>query len=333
MSEFQEYAELYPNIPIELLLFFSEYKVEGDRAIHNTIMKFCGHYQKKYDTKNIPQPRVISAICDRLVENGKLSVINKSGPDNINSSYYCNATKELKENEQLQGWLNTKLKYEVFGFVNIYNDYKKFVLPVEFTYQDDRKSLGTCFLFQDGIASARHCFEDASAISIKGIPKEILQNAKYYVYENKLMDLVFIRTYDGFAESIVFSEEANLLDEVMTLGFPQVAGYHNFLAIENATVSARFTASKGQVAAKAEDIWIKEKLLLITAKIKGGNSGGPVINKSGSVIGISVNMSTSDGDYDDLGYGTVIPIEFLNELIYKPKFELDMSKTTFHDFE
>jgi S1-C subfamily serine protease len=65
------------------------------------------------------------------------------------------------------------------------------------------------------------------------------------------------------------------------------------------------------------------------------NSGGPIINKNGSVVGVSVNISSGDGDYDDLGYGTVIPIKYVIEEIVNTseKFILDASNTKFVDFE
>ena len=106
------------------------------------------------------------------------------------------------------------------------------------------------------------------------------------------------------------------------------------MTAENATVSARFTTSFGQIVSNAEDIWIKEKLFLVTAKIKGGNSGGPVVAKNGSVVGVSVSLSTGEGDYDDLGYGTVIPIEFVDSLINSEiKIYLDTNKIEFVDFD
>jgi len=131
-----------------------------------------------------------------------------------------------------------------------------------------------------------------------------------------------------------FSEQAEVLNEVMTLEYPKIPGYHNFLAAENATVSSRYTPSKGQIAAVAEDIWIKERLFLITAKIKGGNSGGPVVARNGSVVGVSVNLTEGEGDYDNLGYGTAIPIYLLDELINaQEKNYLASEQIEFIDFE
>ncbi len=62
--------------------------------------------------------------------------------------------------------------------------------------------------------------------------------------------------------------------------------------------------------------------MLITAKICGGNSGGPIVNEEGSVVGVSCQIPNYEGDigdYDDLGYGIVIPIKYLFEILSEKK--------------
>lgn len=44
-----------------------------------------------------------------------------------------------------------------------------------------------------------------------------------------------------------------------------------------------------------------------------------MINGQGKIVGVSVNVSKGNGDYDDLGYGTVIPISFIDEDIVDKK--------------
>ncbi len=326
----------YPNLPIEIIIFFSKHEIIGGKLKGKKIYEFLEYYSKKYNLESRIQPIVVSRICDILVSNRKLSILNTEGPDNISSSYLSfihNST--LETDIALQRSVNHSLSCLVYGFPYIYNEYKKLVLPVEYTDQNNDKSLGTCFLFNGRIITAKHCIEGAKKIGIKGISKEKLNTASFYKHENPLMDIIYIELKDPIENSILFSDDFSILDEVMTLGYPKIAGYHNFLAAENAIVSARFTVTSGQIAAYAEDIWIKERMFLITAKIKGGNSGGPLINKSGSVVGVSVNMTSGDGDYDNLGYGTAIPIKYINELLTNrnEKLMLDTRNITFVDFE
>lgn len=336
MDELQDYSKIYPNLPIEIILFFSEWKIkEKNTLIHQTVLDFCQFYHKKYNSIDFPQPRIIAKICNILVDNHILTLLGIGGPDNTYNSYLFVIKEKsyLKDGKNLN-LLNKQLSYLIYGFRYIYDEYKKFVLPVEYVNNSDDISLGTCFLYNGGIVTAKHCIENAKKISIQGIPKEYLKEASFEIHKNNLMDLLFIRLKNTLNDSIDFSEKADILDEVMTLGYPKIPGYHNYLVAENAKVSARYTTLVGQIASYAEDIWIKEKLFLITAKIKGGNSGGPVINKQGAIVGVTVNVTESEGNYDELGYGTVIPVSFLDELIRNEnKNYLNISKIIFNDFD
>ena len=75
--------------------------------------------------------------------------------------------------------------------------------------------------------------------------------------------------------------------------------------------------------------------MLITAKIKGGNSGGPVINSNGCLVGIACQQPNYEGEignYDDLGYGIAVPVKYLKELIATKSMRMDVPKNFFRDF-
>ena len=340
MDEFNIYPFKYPNLPIQIVLFFSKVESKNGTHVKKTITDFIDYYRKKFDINEMLQPRHIVIICDKLVELGSLSVLQRGGIDGLNSSYICFLkNKELRSSSELQDITNIKLSCMIYDFGYIYEIYKQYINPIlHISIKDtkEKQSLGTCFSFLGGLATAKHCLEDASKIAIKGLKKEDFNDAKVYIHPNEKMDIAFIQFPTQLANSILSHEKGNILDDVITMGFPKIAGFHNFITTETAQISARFTTTKGQVASQAKDIWIKEDLLLITAKIKGGNSGGPVINKNGSVIGISSQIAHSDGDYDDLGYGTVIPISFLvNDILSieeDKRILFDLNHIEFIDF-
>ena len=101
------------------------------------------------------------------------------------------------------------------------------------------------------------------------------------------------------------------------MGYPNVPGFTEFLAAEKAAISARITVTKGAIASEAADLWAKTPLFLITARVRGGFSGGPVINAMGTAVGIvsreplskAADKNDLYAEYDNLGYGVVIPTE------------------------
>lgn len=336
MNTILEYSTQFPNLLVEIVLFFSKFDQKNGKIVPKMIYEFSDFYKKKFSAPDLPQPRIISLICEKLVEYGHLSVLERKGPDGLNNSYISFVKDPLLEKDKnRQQILNNVLSLKVFGFPYIYNSYRNFVLPIEFTNWDNRKTLGTCFAFLGGIATAKHCVSGAKALAIGGIDSETLTKASFYIHRKEAMDLLFIQFQSKLESCIRLYDTAIILDEVMTLGYPKVPGYHNFLASEKANVSARFTSTRGQVSAHAEDLWIRERLLLITARISGGNSGGPVINRAGAVVGISVNAPDAEGDYDDLGYGVAIPINFFVDEVMNgsDKEKLDVSKISFGNLQ
>jgi serine protease Do len=56
--------------------------------------------------------------------------------------------------------------------------------------------------------------------------------------------------------------------------------------------------------------------LLISARVKGGNSGGPVIGREGKVVGVVAQLpAEAEGRLDMLGYGVVVPTSILKQLL------------------
>ena len=75
--------------------------------------------------------------------------------------------------------------------------------------------------------------------------------------------------------------------------------------------------------------------MLITAKIRGGNSGGPVISEDGSIIGVACQTPYYDdniGDYDDLGYGIAVPIKYLLEILQQKNQTISKPSNFFQDY-
>ena len=119
--------------------------------------------------------------------------------------------------------------------------------------------------------------------------------------------------------------EPAVLDDVLVMGYPPVSGFNAIQTAETATVGAYQKASTGQVIGADTPYMLQLDFFLINARVKGGNSGGPVINNGGQVIGVVVKLpfdSQSDSNnprYDLMGYGVCLPSKYIEQLINNPE--------------
>ena len=102
----------------------------------------------------------------------------------------------------------------------------------------------------------------------------------------------------------------------------------------SAKADARQTTTTGSVVSFGEMYLMKCEMMLIAAKISGGNSGGPVINDKGSLVGITSCLTDGEGDYDNLGYGVVTPVKYLMDVVADngKRKELRISQDFFRDW-
>lgn len=119
----KDYPTIFPQLPVEIFLFFSE-KPEGETWTPRTVIQFCSYYYRKHKTDEMPQPRTVAAVCDRLVEAGKLSVHSRGGIDSTDNRYFAlRKDKAVFENEDVLRVLNIHLGFIAYGFQYIYEYY------------------------------------------------------------------------------------------------------------------------------------------------------------------------------------------------------------------
>lgn len=119
-----------------------------------------------------------------------------------------------------------------------------------------------------------------------------------------------------------------ILNDVLTMGYPPIPGLNPVLISETATVASyvqgRQKASIGQIVAEVGSYMSKLDFFVITARVKGGNSGCPVINNEGYVVGTVFQIpfdsqgGSDGGRYDIMGYGICLPSKYVNDLIKNP---------------
>lgn len=335
MKEFNDYDLLYPNLIMDILAYFKL----GSDINKRSVLDFCEVTSIKDDKGKqiLYQPPIVDKICRILCDKNEMSRLRKDNGLGLESNYCFIIQDESSWNankERLRVYYNSL----VYGFEYIYNLYKDIVVPLVWEKKNGDYSAGTGFKLFGGIVTAKHCITDPKNLSIKGFSAEELSNSKVYISTNENIDIAFIDVGKN-NEPKVFTDEGKILQDVLALGYPKIPAFTDFLTAEKATISSkaisRLTPTKGAITAIGTNYFARTELLLITAKIRGGNSGGPVINNEGSIVGVSCQLPNYDkdtGDYDDLGYGIVVPIKYLYEIVESKANVLDISSDFFRDF-
>ena len=339
MNCFNDYDKKYPDLVILILDYFSSSNnivASKDRSVSNFSEQYKVSGTNGYSY--IYQPLIVDRICKKLCECGEMTCIRNDGGAGFNNNYIFfkkDANFFDKNKKKLSYYFNSK----VYGFEYIYRTYKNSVIPLVWPKGDGTCAVATGFKFEGGIVTAKHCIEDVNNLQIKGYTAEELKKAKIYISDNEGLDIAFI-DLNRFEEPQLFWEDGDVMQEVLVMGYPKIPAFTDFLTAEKATISSmassRITPTVGAIAAYGEVYLAKMEAMLITAKIRGGNSGGPVINSNGCLVGVACqipNYQGEIGDYDDLGYGIAVPVKYLRELIEKKPKVKTVPDNFFRDFD
>lgn len=312
MKDYLDYDIKYPELILQMLDFFEVRENQPDK----TVGAFCGSFEVPAGEQKL-QPEVVSRICKRMCERSIMMCSGVHGYGGLLDTYYCRPNAKRNQAQFRDLYIHRYNSY-VYGFEYIYRAYKPRTIPV-IARTENGQSMGSCFRIYQGIATARHCLTDGSPIAIRGYRKEQLSRFPVYVSKNPGIDVAYILT----GETAIFNEgEPHVLDNVLVMGYPKVPMFLDFCTGEKANVSAmadlRMTPTRGVIAAEGEMYFPRDlpKMMLITAKIRGGNSGGPVINEAGYVVGIATGVPEGEGlSNDDVGYGMAYPVQVLDAVI------------------
>ena len=197
---------------------------------------------------------------------------------------------------------------------------KNSILQVVMTYQPDNQpavySMGTCFLINSTTAiSCAHIFDaninakfadqlkriygNDHVFNEKNVKKvEILVNGGVPVNAtlrkiNTVADYSVIKLDETVARPTVtlgFSKDVKITQQVYTLGFPALVSQDS---ITYTTEQVAITGSSVSNIPTTNGV----NLITHNANISEGNSGGPLVDENGYVIGINIGAYTADPSY------------------------------------
>lgn len=195
-------------------------------------------------------------------------------------------------------YLNEKVNMEVL---------KESLVYIE-SFNDEYISNGTGFVYKkengyDYILTNNHIIEDYNEIYLYNKNKDKVKGKVVFSDENK--DIAVIKVQDKLnlkKLKIGNSDKLKVADEIYTLGSPIDFSYFG-------------TLSKGIISSLNRKIVVSGNTynaIQIDANINEGNSGGPLINKKGEVIGIIFIK-----EEDVTGISFAIPINEVMKIIEK----------------
>lgn len=171
----------------------------------------------------------------------------------------------------------------VCGWKYIIERYSKSVLKIEHINSNDDYSIGTGFYFAVGnkktvkhlIITNKHVVEKAKLINVLTKENERIEYSDIKIDPKR--DLAFIVLNKNIDAPIFhLNTGIEILSEILTIGYPSIP----------MTKEAYQVYHKGELNSFVEDYY-DNKLFLFSAKTSSGNSGSPIIDEYGMVIGIA----------------------------------------------
>lgn len=193
---------------------------------------------------------------------------------------------------------------------------KRWRESIVYVYATDGAGIGTGFLVSPRlIVTARHALEELKfKFSVgRGSQEFVVVDVRLPAEKAGDLDLAVVElTADVVgAEPMRLSEHVETLDEVVVFGYPPVPQ----------TRDAHLLVSRGEVSAVVK-LHNGYDAVLVTCLLRGGYSGGPVVNRRGQVIGIVSRNLFKEIDPSEkslnegLGFAAAVPAVWAQDLVH-----------------
>jgi len=223
--------------------------------------------------------------------------------------------------------------FKVLGFPYIHDTFDDAVRPVLLDEHNLARDpdIGSGFVINANrnfdsnfyFITARHCLPFGSRINVPAFlpPKKPCVPENIWMPQNENIDIAIIKfdMREGIPgrEHNFWISQPNMLDEVLTMGYPPIPGFIDAIQVaEVARISGVLKSTHGRIVGEGKYYpGGLEDHFLVSARVKGGNSGGPVINKEGQVVGMIIELPQEAEELDKLGYGLAISSNIIQMIL------------------
>jgi serine protease Do len=237
--------------------------------------------------------REVLRICSTLEREGYLIAATTSHPHPILGRAFVSF--HFDERRAAYG----EYEFAAQGFHRVREHFQRSIMPVV-VEKDGTPDIGTCFLMGNcrNLVTARHVVENKSRVEIKGADGKPITLQSLKVPCSECIDVAVMIVGPDSMDGLPYLrfEPAVVLDEVLSMGYPPIPGFEAFQISDITSINSRLRVAAGRIVAQNESYLQSQEFFLINAKVKGGNSGGPVVNRKGYVVGILVDVPLSSSD-------------------------------------
>lgn len=204
-------------------------------------------------------------------------------------------------------------------FYVIYEFVKDYPIATEYEMAQRPEWTGTGFAISNGyIATNHHVANGAKTIRIKGIGGNMEKSYKgYVVAKDKEHDIAIIKIVDkefenfGLIPYSIGKANVDAGDDIFVLGYPLTEAMGEEVKVTTGVISAT-SGFKGD-----------NSMYQISAAVQPGNSGGPVFNEEGAVVGI---VCAKLSDAENANYA--VKTSYLYSLINSENLGIDITGNT-----
>lgn len=296
------------NLATKLVEFFNIGLDDGSKQTPKSIADFVATDPAREESLSLNH---VSMICGRLEHRGYLiqGQAELQGWPVLNRTYFTMSYDPARASYG-------EYEYAAWGFPAIAQRLGPSVMPVIVEKQDESDDVGTGFLIGNSstFVTARHVVESMNSVRILSPSGSELRILSAKVPKDPRIDLavLLVDPHATIGLLPLRCAKPNLLDDVLCIGYPPIPGFESVQISDVSEINSFVRSSSGRVVGVGKSYLDSQDYFMMNARVKGGNSGGPILNNTGHVVGVLSNVSldsTERDKIDSLGYGLGVPYQ------------------------